>query len=60
MNGFFKQISIWIILLIIVLFLLTTFSGRKDPKTELGSKLFEEQLEIGNVESVEIFKLPED
>ena len=60
MRPFFKQISIWIILLIIVLFLLTTFSGKNAPKTELWSKDFEEQLNLNNIKSVEILKLPEE
>ena len=60
MNGFFKQISIWIILLIIVLFLLSTFSRKSDPKVQLWSKDFEEQLFAENIESVDILKLPEE
>ncbi|MDK1021049.1 MAG: hypothetical protein QGD90_05380 [Candidatus Hydrogenedentes bacterium] len=60
MNGFFKQISIWIILLIIVLFLLSTFSQRSEPKEELWSKHFEEQLFLKNIETVQIRRLPEE
>ncbi len=60
MNGFFKQISIWIILLIIVLFLLTTFSGKSASTPDLWSKDFEEQLQNSNIKSVEILKLPEE
>jgi len=60
MNGFFKQISIWIGLLIVVLFLLTTFSGIGSPKTELWSKDFEEQLQLNNIRTVKILKLPEE
>ncbi len=60
MNGYFKQISIWIILLIIVLFLLSTFSRKSDPEEELWSKHFEEQLRLENIKSVKILKLPEE
>ena len=60
MNGFFKQISIWIILLIIVLFLLSTFSRKSEPKEDLWSKHFYEQLEDENIESVKIVTLPDD
>ena len=60
MNGYFKQISIWIILLIIVLFLLSTFSRKSEPKEELWSKHFEEQLFGENIKSVDILKLPEE
>ena len=60
MNGFFKQISIWIILLIIVLFLISTFSRKSEPKEQLWSKDFEEQLFAENIESVDILKLPEE
>ncbi len=60
MNGFFKQISIWIILLIIVLFLLSTFSRESEPKEEFWSKHFEEQLENENIESVKIVTLPDE
>ena len=59
MNGFFKQISLWIILLIILLLGLTTFSRQNSPKEELWSKDFEEQLLAQNIESVKITKLPE-
>jgi cell division protease FtsH len=62
MNGFFKQISIWIILLIIVLLGLSTFSRQGGSKVELWSKHFEEELnkEPPNIESVDITKIPEE
>ena len=60
MNGYFKQISIWIILLIIVLFVLSTFSRKSEPKEQLWSKHFHEQLFDQNIESVDILKLPEE
>ncbi len=62
MNGFFKQISIWIILLIIVLLGLSTFSKQSGSKAQLWSKQFEEQLfkEPPNIESVQISRLPEE
>lgn len=60
MNGFFKQISLWIILIIIVLFGLSQFSSQKTPKAELWSKHFEEELFAENIESVKVLKLPEE
>ena len=59
MNRFFRQISVWIILLIVVLYLLSTFSQKGEPEKGLWSKHFEEQLRLGNIESVKIRKLPE-
>ena len=66
--GFFKQISIWIILLIFLLLGLSTISQRGTADKELWSKQFEEQLlkkdsggnPAPNIKSVQIAKLPDD
>jgi cell division protease FtsH len=52
--GFFKQISIWIILLIFLLFGLTLISQRSAVDKKPGSPQFSEQLAKGNVKNVDI------
>jgi cell division protease FtsH len=51
MNAFLKQISLWLVLLIILVLLLLNFSGMQSQHQELYEADFEEQLEKGNVES---------
>lgn len=55
MSGIFKQASLWIVILIILLFGLTKFSGDKSSDKELTSYDFESQLITEkNVESVDV------
>ena len=49
-----------LLLLIVGLFLLFTFAQKGEPEKGLWSKHFEEQLRLGNIESVKIRKLPEE
>ncbi|HQH67707.1 MAG TPA: ATP-dependent metallopeptidase FtsH/Yme1/Tma family protein, partial [Candidatus Hydrogenedentes bacterium] len=52
MNGFLKQASLWIVLIIIVVLALTQLSKTQKPGEKLGRLDFVEQIEKGNVEAV--------
>jgi len=60
MNGFLKQVSLWIVLLIILVLALTHLSSTKKPKEPLLRRDFEAQLEAGNIESVLALNRGED
>lgn len=60
MSGIFKQISLWIVILIILLLGVYNFGGTNSEKVALTSYNFSEQLELGNVEKVDIVRLPEE
>lgn len=60
MSGIFKQISLWIVILIILLLGVYNFGGSKDDAVVLTSYTFTEQLNLGNVEKVDILRLPEE
>ena len=60
MSGIFKQISLWIIVVIILMLALSQVTQRTQPTEELWSKHFEEQLMQENIESVEVRQLPND
>ena len=51
MNGFLKQISLWVVVLIIMLLAVTQFSELNTPKTKLLKEDFEIQMLAGNVDS---------
>ena len=53
MNGLMKQVSFWMIMIIILVFVLTTLES-SPKKAKLGSADFLEQLEQGNVQRVVI------
>jgi cell division protease FtsH len=52
MNGIFKQISLWIVLLIFLLIGVTWMSGQNSGQEPLTKFDFEKQLELANIESV--------
>ena len=52
MNGFLKQASLWIVLIIIVVLALTQLSKTQKPGEKLGRLDFVEQIEKSNVEAV--------
>ncbi len=56
MNGFLKQISLWIIVIIIAVLILSQFSEMQHAKTELRPKDFQEQLAAKNVKKVNIYR----
>jgi cell division protease FtsH len=56
MNGLLKQISLWIVLLIIVVFALSQLSENRQTVAKLGFQDFKEQLEANNVKSVDVMK----
>jgi cell division protease FtsH len=56
MNGLLKQISLWIVLLIIVVFALSQLSETRQTVAKLGFQDFKEQLEKDNVKSVDVAK----
>ncbi|MCC6793553.1 MAG: ATP-dependent zinc metalloprotease FtsH [Candidatus Hydrogenedentes bacterium] len=56
MNGIFKQLSLWIVLLIIVVLLLTQFGNRQTAKGQFLAKEFSQQLEQDNVKSFSVAK----
>ncbi|MFP6581950.1 MAG: ATP-dependent zinc metalloprotease FtsH [Candidatus Hydrogenedentota bacterium] len=60
MSGIFKQISLWIVILIILLLGVYSFGGNKDDEVVLTSYTFSEQLKLGNVDKVDILRLPEE
>jgi len=51
MNAFLKQVSLWLVLLIILVLLLLNFSGMQTQQRELLEADFEEQLRAENIES---------
>ena len=57
MSGIFKQISLWIVILIILLLGVYNFGGTNSEKVALTSYNFSEQLELGNVEKVDIVRM---
>ncbi|MFO7974804.1 MAG: ATP-dependent zinc metalloprotease FtsH [Candidatus Hydrogenedentota bacterium] len=59
MNGFLKQASLWIVLIIIVVLALTQLSKTQKPSEELGRMDFVEQIDKNNVESVVVKDLGE-
>ena len=52
MNNFLKQVSLWIVLLIIVVLALSQFSDKQGDKEELSVADFERALEQGTVSKV--------
>ncbi|NUM53952.1 MAG: ATP-dependent metallopeptidase FtsH/Yme1/Tma family protein [Candidatus Hydrogenedentes bacterium] len=54
MNGIFKQLSLWVVFLIIVVLLLTTLNKGQTPKGQFGPEEFTAQLEQGNVKRIQI------
>jgi cell division protease FtsH len=57
MNSFFKQISLWIVLLIIVVLVLTQFSSTQRAQAPLGAQDFEQALTEKNVKKVEYSRI---
>ncbi len=51
MNGVMKQVSLWIVLLIFVVLVLSNFSGIGKQKEDLHQRDFVDQLMAGNVDS---------
>ncbi len=51
MNGFLKQVSLWVVLLIILVLLLTTLNNGQSSKEKLWEGDFVSQLEAGNIDS---------
>ncbi len=60
MNGFFKQISLWLIVILIGALALTYISDTGAPPVELTKRDFEEQLERANIESFKVTNLGEE
>ena len=60
MNGIFKQISLWVILLIILVLLLTNYATKPGASEALTKSDFIEQLELGNVEKVQLNEASEN
>ncbi len=54
MNGFLKQLSLWIVITIILILALTNMKSTQTQKVELGRKDFEEQLAAGNIDSLRV------
>ncbi len=54
MNGFFKQVSLWVLLLVILVLLLTTLQNGQTGKQPIGAIDFAEQLKLNNVKSIRI------
>ena len=52
MNSFFKQVSLWVLLIIILVLILSNWNTMRGPSRELLETDFVSQLEQGNVESV--------
>jgi cell division protease FtsH len=52
MNSFLKQVSLWIVLLIIVVLALTNFSNIQSQKREFTQIDFTEQMAVANIEGV--------
>src|ERR1051325_9914621 len=59
MNGFFKQVSLWVVFLIIFVLLLTTLNSGQGSKQPLGAMDFAKQLEADNVSGVHYSKSSE-
>jgi cell division protease FtsH len=51
MNGFWKQISVWVVMLILVLLVVSQFGALQHKQEKLGEFDFEEQLEKANIKS---------
>jgi len=60
MNSFLKQVSLWIVLLIIVVLALSQFSATQKPGRELWSKDFEQQLRNENIKSIDVRRVEEE
>jgi len=60
MNGIFKQISLWVILLIILVLLLTNYARQTGTSEALTKADFLAQVEVDNVESVEFAEVSEN
>jgi len=60
MNNFLKQVSLWIILLIVVVLVLSQFSSTQPSKAELSSRDFEQALSAGQVERLEYTMMGND
>ena len=70
MNGLFKQLSLWLVILIIGVLLFGHFSRTTEPTEKLWSKDFDDQLffmdpknpeqRLSNVKAVEIHRLPDE
>ncbi len=54
MNGIFKQISLWVILLIILVLLLTNYASKTGTSDTLTKRDWMEQIEADNVERVQL------
>ena len=54
MSGIFKQVSLWIVILIILMFGLTRFNGSTSTTAILNSYDFDEQLALENVDAVDV------
>ncbi|HOV34296.1 MAG TPA: ATP-dependent metallopeptidase FtsH/Yme1/Tma family protein, partial [Candidatus Hydrogenedens sp.] len=54
MNSFLKQISLWVVFLIIMVLVLSNFSKVHGPRRELLEPDFVQQLQQGNIKSVTI------
>ncbi len=50
MNGVFKQVTLWLVLLIFVVLVISNFSGLGTQVEELHQRDFVEQLEAGNID----------
>ncbi|HEO70959.1 MAG TPA: ATP-dependent metallopeptidase FtsH/Yme1/Tma family protein [Candidatus Hydrogenedentes bacterium] len=57
MNAFLKQVSLWIVLLIIVVLALSSFSNARQPRDELSTADFEKALADGHVKEVTVILL---
>ncbi|MBI2433102.1 MAG: ATP-dependent metallopeptidase FtsH/Yme1/Tma family protein, partial [Candidatus Hydrogenedentes bacterium] len=54
MNNFFKQVSLWLILLLIVVLALSNFSTMQGKERTLGETDFLAQIKADNIESVSV------
>ncbi|MGC9054410.1 MAG: ATP-dependent metallopeptidase FtsH/Yme1/Tma family protein, partial [Candidatus Hydrogenedens sp.] len=54
MNSFLKQISLWVVFLIIMVLVLSNFSKVRGPHKELLEPDFVQQLQQGNIKTVTI------
>jgi len=60
MSGLFKQISLWLILLIVVVLAASKLSSPSASTAQLTPQDFERELYEGNVKSVQVYKKPDD
>ena len=60
MNTLLKQISLWIVLLIVAMLVVTNFSSMKTAKKELLQSDFEEHLAQGHFKSVSVEEISEN